>query len=110
MSDENLASYEQGLLGNELFAIAGCKKPSNAAKEHSGTFKELRDKSAKLRRLIQHHLKEHKRLDKAEAKDEERLKCTEQTINTLSNAADRSDNFLKHSSPRMGRAQRKNKK
>lgn len=102
-----LVCHEQGLLGNELFAIDGCKMPSNAAKEHSGTFKELRDKSAKLRRLIKHHLKEHKRLDKAEAKDEERQRRTEQTINTLNKAADRVDDFLKHSSPRMGRAQRK---
>jgi len=32
---------EQGLLGHELFAIDGCKMSSNAAKEWSGTFKEL---------------------------------------------------------------------
>ncbi|HTF96814.1 MAG TPA: transposase [Cellvibrio sp.] len=36
-----LMCHEQGLLGNELFAIDGCKMPSNAAKEWSGTFKEL---------------------------------------------------------------------
>ena len=36
-----LVCHEQGLLGNELFAIDGCKMSSNAAKEHSGTFKEL---------------------------------------------------------------------
>jgi len=28
-----LVCHEQGLLGNELFAIDGCKMPSNAAKE-----------------------------------------------------------------------------
>jgi len=32
-----LVCHEQGLLGNELFAIDGCKMPSNAAKEWSGT-------------------------------------------------------------------------
>ncbi|MEP5981359.1 MAG: transposase, partial [Marinobacter alexandrii] len=31
-----LVCHEQGLLGNELFAIDGCKMPSNAAKEWSG--------------------------------------------------------------------------
>ena len=42
-----LICHEQGLLGNELFAIDGCKIPSNAAKEWSGTFQELTDKRAK---------------------------------------------------------------
>ncbi len=28
-----LVCHEQGLLGNELFAIDGCKMPSNAAKD-----------------------------------------------------------------------------
>lgn len=101
-----LVCHEQGLLGNELFAIDGCKMRSNAAKEHSGTFKELTDKSAKLRRQIKHHLKEHQQIDKQESKDEERKKRTEQTITTLSKAADRIDDFLKHSSPRIGRGQR----
>ena len=32
---------EQGMLGKELFALDGCKMTSNAAKEWSGTFKEL---------------------------------------------------------------------
>ncbi|GAA3564744.1 hypothetical protein GCM10022265_13460 [Marinobacter xestospongiae] len=33
--------------------------PSSAAKEWSGTFKELERKRSKLRRLIRHHLQEH---------------------------------------------------
>lgn len=32
-----LICHQQGLLGNELFAIDGCKMRSNAAKEWSGT-------------------------------------------------------------------------
>ena len=50
-----LICHEQGLLGNELFAIDGCKLPSNAAKEWSGTFNELEAKRDKIRRQIQHH-------------------------------------------------------
>jgi len=42
-----LVCHQQGLLGNELFAIDGCKLPSNAAKEWSGTFKELDAKRKK---------------------------------------------------------------
>ena len=54
-----LVCHEQGLLGNELFAIDGCKMSSDAAKEWSGTFKELGEKRDKLKRLIRHHLHEH---------------------------------------------------
>jgi transposase len=46
-----LACHEQGLLGNELFAIGGCKMSSDAAKEWSGTFKELGEKRDKLKWL-----------------------------------------------------------
>ena len=55
---------EQGLLGHELFAIDGCKMPSDASKEWSGTIKELEDKRVKLKKLIHHHITEHKELDK----------------------------------------------
>ncbi len=101
-----LVCHQQGLLGNELFAIDGCKMSSNAAKEHSGTFKELTEKRDKLRRQIQHHLKEHEKLDKQESRNEERLKRTEQTIESLDKAAQRIDAFLKHNSPRMGQGKR----
>ena len=46
-------------MGNELFAIDGCKMSLDAAKEWSGTFKELGEKRDKLKRLIRHHLHEH---------------------------------------------------
>ena len=47
-----LVCHEQGLLGNELIAIDGCKMPSNAAKEWSGTFDELGQKRNCLRLLL----------------------------------------------------------
>jgi len=56
-----LVCHEQGLLGNELFAIDSCKMSSDAAKEWSGTFKELGEKRDKLKRLIRHHLHECQR-------------------------------------------------
>jgi len=46
-----LVCDQQGLLGHELFAIDGCKMRSNAAKEWSGTFKELKEKRQKLKNL-----------------------------------------------------------
>jgi len=94
---------EQGLLGHELFAIDGCKMPSNAAKEWSGTFKELEQKRSKIQRQIHHHITEHKKLDKNESRDDERRQRTEQAINTLDKAYDKIDKFLKTSQPRIGK-------
>jgi len=71
---------EQGLLGHELFAIDGCKMPSNAAKEWSGTFKELEQKREKIKRQLRHHMNEHQQLDKHESRDEERKQRAEQAI------------------------------
>ncbi len=101
-----LICHEQGLLGNELFAIDGCKMSSNAAKEWSGTFKELEQKRQKLRLQIRHHLKEHKKHDKQESRDEVREQRRLQTVDTLDKAADKIDQFLKTQSPRMGQGKR----
>lgn len=94
---------EQGLLGKELFAIDGCKMPSNAAKEWSGTLQELKQKREKLKRQIHHHVTEHKRLDKNESRDDGRQQRKQQTIDTLNQAHDKIDQFLKVASPRMGK-------
>lgn len=97
---------EQGLLGKELFAIDGCKMPSNAAKEWSGTFKELKQKRDKIKRQIRHHIDEHKKLDRNESLHDERRKRSEQAIETLNRASDRIEQFLKCHSPRMGQGKR----
>jgi transposase len=97
---------QQGLLGKELFAIDGCKMPSNAAKEWSGTHKELEEKRDKIKRQIRHHLKEHKRIDKTQTRDLERQRRAKQAIATLNKAHERIDTFLKSASPRMGQGKR----
>jgi len=97
-----LVCHEQGLLGNELFAIDGCKMPSDASKEWSGTFKELEQKQDKIKRQIRYHLDEHQKLDKHQTRDDARLKRTEQTIETLNKASERIGQFLKSNSPRAG--------
>ncbi len=93
---------QQGLLGHELFAIDGCKMPSNAAKEWSGTFNELERKQKKIQRQIHYHVTEHKKLDKNESRDDERRHRAEQAIETLDKAYEKIDQFLKSQSPRMG--------
>ena len=99
---------EQGLLGKELFALDGCKMPSNAAKEWSGTFKELEQKREKIQRRINYHITEHKRLDKNESRDDERRARSGQAIESLNKAHEKIEKFLKTASPRMGKG-RQNK-
>lgn len=102
-----LVCHQQGLLGNELFAIDGCKLPSNAAKEWSGTFKELEAKQKKLRQRIRHCLKEHRKLDKKDPAHDERVRRSQQTIETLNTAFDKIDRFLKTQAPRMGQGKQR---
>jgi hypothetical protein len=86
---------EQGLLGHELFAIDGCKMPSNVSKEWSGTFKELVQKRDKIKRQIRHHLSAHKQQDKHQSRRDEQDEKRQQTIATLNQAFDRIDQFIK---------------
>ncbi|WP_293752501.1 IS1182 family transposase [uncultured Paraglaciecola sp.] len=101
-----LICHEHGLLGNELFAIDGCKMSSNAAKEWSGTFKELQEKRDKLKRQISYHMNEHEKLDNNEEADEARKQRTAQAIDTLNKAHDKIEKFLNEKEPRMGKGKR----
>lgn len=98
---------EQGLLGHELFALDGCKMSSDASKEWSGTHKELEQKRAKIKKLIRHHVSEHKRLDKNEPRETTRIQRAKQAAETLTAAYDKIDYFLKTSTPRMGSGRKK---
>ena len=97
-----LVCHEQGLLGNELFAIDGCKMSSDAAKEHSGTFKELEQKRDKIKRQIRYHMEEHKRIDDNDSHEEERIKRSEQAIQTLNENCEKIETFLETNEPRKG--------
>ena len=55
-----------GLIGKEMFAIDGCKLPSNASKEWSGTHAELRKKKQKIDRAVRRMLQRHQEQDTAE--------------------------------------------
>lgn len=97
---------EQGLLGKELFALDGVKLPSNASKEWSGTFKELKAKHEKIQRRIRKLMGAHERADEAETDEGGRTERAEQTLQTLDRASEKIERFLKASRPRMGRGKR----
>ncbi|MCL6417945.1 IS1182 family transposase, partial [Aestuariirhabdus sp. Z084] len=90
----------------ELFAIDGCKMPSNAAKEHSGTLNELSEKRDKIRRQIKQCMKQHKKLDRRKPKERERKDQIEQSLETLEKHFTKIDQFLKTAAPRMGQGKK----
>ncbi len=55
---------ELGLIGREMFAIDGCKLPSNASKQWSGTKAELTKRRKKLERAMRFLLGRHREADK----------------------------------------------
>jgi transposase len=101
-----LVCDQQGLLGKELFAIDGCKMPSNAAKEHSGTLDELTQKRDKIRKKIRSCLKEHKKLDGRKPQERDRKQQLAKASDTLQKEFERIDKFLKTATPRMGQGKR----
>ena len=58
-----LVCSSQGLIGGGMFAVDGCKMPSNASKEHSGTHKELARKEKKINRAVRRLLAKHREED-----------------------------------------------
>lgn len=101
-----LVCDQQGLLGNELFAIDGCKMSSNASKEYSGTIKELGQKRDKIKKKIRYCLKEHKKLDGRRPSDRDRKKRLDQEAKTLTKSFNKIEKFLSTAEPRMGHAKK----
>lgn len=99
-----LVCDQQGLLGKELFAIDGCKMPSNASKEWSGTHDELRAKRKTIRKRMNTLIKAHRAADSSGV--DTRTEREKQTIETLDAAQEKIGQFLKGSSPRMGEGKR----
>jgi transposase len=72
--DVLLYASELGLIGKEHFAVDGCKLPSNASKQWSGTHKELEDKRQKLERVAERIVTRHRERDLVEKGSEAALK------------------------------------
>src|SRR5262245_26627635 len=106
--DVLLVCAEQDLLGGTHFALDGVKLPSNAAKEWSGTFADLRRKQEKLEAKLQQVLAQHERADKEEgeatapARPAEQQRRQEQ-LKRLEQQAARIAAFLAANEPKRGK-------
>lgn len=84
------------LIGVELFALDGCKLPSNAAKEHSGTFAEYHKKIASLAKKIEFLMSQHALND--QSGDQDRI---QRAIQNITYQKQRIEQFLKTHTPRQ---------
>jgi transposase len=89
------------LIGVEQFALDGCKLPSNAAKEHSGTFAEYRRKISTLENKIELLMKQHAINDTVG--DQDRI---QKAIEDISKQKKRIEAFIETHSPRVNQGKR----
>jgi transposase len=98
-----LICEEEGLLGGTHLSLDGLKLSSNAAKEWSGTFSDLKKKQEALEGKVKEAIREHRAADKREGKknftDNDRRK---KRINRLKQKADRIEQFLSENEPKIG--------
>ena len=93
----------QGLIGGEMFAIDGCKMPSNASKEHSGTHAEMNKKQKKIDRAVRRMLAKHREEDaSSQSNDHTRRTAEEKNIEELRKASRKIKKHLSTSEDRRG--------
>jgi transposase len=73
-----LGCMEQELLGGTHFALDGLKLPSNAAKEWSGTFDDLKHKTETLEAKVRQFVDQHETADEAGEGSLSEARCSEQ--------------------------------
>ncbi len=89
---------EMGLIGKEMFAVDGCKMPSNASKDWSGTKEELRHKKEKMEKVIKQILKRHREMDIKE-KDKGIIEQEAKYVDTIKNKVKKIKDRLKENAP-----------
>jgi len=107
-----LQCQELDLITGEMFAIDGCKLPSNASKEWSGKIEDLKKKKERLKKFTRKIIQRHRELDKSkEAKrkqkpykktmgdDKERRK---RHIERIEEKLKKLDEFLSQAEPKRG--------
>lgn len=95
------------LLGGTHLSLDGLKLPSNASKEHSGTFKDLKKKRAKLKGKLKELIREHRQLDKSGLSAQQiSVDKRQKQIKRLRNEARRIDRFLSKEEPKEGKSKK----
>jgi transposase len=109
--DVLLVCEEMNLLGGTMFALDGCKLPSNASKEWSGTFPELHKKKQKIEAKVAQLLAEQMKADQREANPSEPKGSgpnRQQQVERLQKKAELINKWLAENQPKPGAAGREN--
>ena len=94
-----LVCDNSGLIGKEHFSIDGCKLPSDASKQWSGTHEHMREKMEKMRKLANQIIEKHRDSDSQKSKLPEE---DQQKVDTLRKNAQKFEDFLLENEPRIG--------
>ncbi|NCO67423.1 MAG: transposase [Nitrospirae bacterium] len=97
-----LTCDEMGLIGKEMFAVDGCKMPSNASKEWSGTKEELQHKKDKMEQAIKQILTRHREMDIKE-KDKGIIEQEEKYVETIKSKVKKIKQWLKENDDKPGK-------
>ena len=105
-----LVCEEMNLLGGTMFALDGCKLPSNASKEWSGTFSELHKKKQKIEAKVAQLLAEQMQADQNEegipSEPKGSGKNRQQQVEKLQKKAALIEQWLAENQPKQGAAGR----
>ena len=97
-----LICHHLGLIDKEMFAIDGCKLPSNASKEWSGTHEELEKKYKKIDKAVDYIIEQHQANDQ-QSFDQGSIDCAEKQKKKLKASSDKIKQFLKTNEKRKGK-------
>jgi transposase len=107
--DVLLVCEEMNLLGGTMFALDGCKLPSNASKEWSGTFPELHKKKQKLEAKVAQLLAEQIQADRGQDEPpgpRASGPSRQQQVEKLQKKAELMEKWLAENQPKQGAAGR----
>lgn len=110
MKDEIVSLYrdillvceEENLLGGSHFSLDGVKLTSNASKESSGIFSDLKIKQEKLEKKVKELLESHELADKRAKEEGTEGERRERQIKRLERQSKRIEKFLSENKPRLG--------
>jgi len=102
-SDVLMYCNEIGLIGKNMFAIDGCKMPSNASKEWSGTRKSFKKKKEKMQKAIAYILDKHRKADN-DGNENNVREQEKHYVETLNQRIEKIAAFLKKEKDKIGKS------
>jgi hypothetical protein len=94
---------EMKLIGREMFAIDGCKLPSNASKQWSGTRESFERKMIKMKRTVEKIVQKHRQCDQDNSSEQTKAH-EKQYRQTLEKKISKLSSWLKDHNDKIGKS------